>query len=61
MKYTYDSASAEIVMRRLGLIIGTILPIVTGIFGLELIASESGEVAVVTTFGSSEDSFSTRL
>ena len=48
-------------MRRLGLIIGTILPIVTGIFGLELIASESGEVVVVTKFGSSDGSFSTRL
>jgi hypothetical protein len=48
-------------MRRLGLITGTILPIVAGVFGLRLTASENGEVVVVTTFGSSDDSFSTRL
>lgn len=48
-------------MRRFAIIIAIIGLLVVGLFGLQLVASESGEVVVVTTRGSNAESISTRL
>jgi hypothetical protein len=48
-------------MRRFAVIFALFLLVIVGILGLQLFASESGEVVVVTTHGSDGEPFSTRL